>query len=157
MNEPRFSSTVSLVIRGTLEVEHQGPCWVVRAVRHAARSAHGSGGVGSSYFEYSSTMSCSWTGAAISRRSGWRSTFAVSESWSACSQAGHLRGELGGVADDVAGRRVRLDRDDVALAHLVAGDVDATAVDRPVTVADQLAGLAARRGEAEADEHVVQP
>ena len=32
------------------------------------------------YFEYSSTMSCSCTGAAISARSGLRSTFAVS--WS---------------------------------------------------------------------------
>jgi hypothetical protein len=32
------------------------------------------------YFEYSSTMSCSSTGAAISRRSGFRSTFAVNPS-----------------------------------------------------------------------------
>jgi hypothetical protein len=32
------------------------------------------------YFEYSSTMSCSCTGAATSRRSGLRSTFAVSDS-----------------------------------------------------------------------------
>jgi hypothetical protein len=40
------------------------------------------------YLEYSSTMSCSCTGAAISARSGLRSTYAVSESWSACSHAG---------------------------------------------------------------------
>ena len=33
-------------------------------------------------------MSCSCTGAAISARSGLRSTFAVSESWSACSHGG---------------------------------------------------------------------
>ena len=32
------------------------------------------------YFEYSSTMSCSCTGAATSRRSGLRSTLAVSDS-----------------------------------------------------------------------------
>ena len=46
--------------------------------------------------------------------------------------------------------------DDVALAHLVAGDVHAAAVDRPVAVADHLARLAARGGEAEAHEHVVE-
>src|SRR3954449_9382368 len=40
------------------------------------------------YLEYSSMMSCSCTGAAISRRSGLRSTLAVSASWSACNQAG---------------------------------------------------------------------
>src|SRR5262249_60833980 len=40
------------------------------------------------YFEYSSTMSCSSTGAEISLRSGSLSTLALSESWSACSQAG---------------------------------------------------------------------
>src|SRR4051794_553056 len=68
---------------GDLEVEHQGPCWVVQTVRRTGGSAHGLGGVGSSYFEYSSTINCSWTGAAISRRSGRRRTFAVSESWSA--------------------------------------------------------------------------
>ena len=55
------------------------------------------------YFEYSSTMSCSCTGAAISARSGLRSTFAVSASWSACSQAGTCAVELGRVADDLLG------------------------------------------------------
>src|SRR5918999_1428866 len=49
---------------GDLEVEHEGPCWVVQAVR-TGRFAHGSG-ERSSYFEYSSTINCSWTGAAIS-------------------------------------------------------------------------------------------
>src|SRR5215218_9024415 len=73
-------------------------------------------------------MSCSWTGVVISRRSGLRSTFAG-----------------GG-----------LDGDDVAVAHLVARDVDAAPVDRPVPVADELPGLPARAGEAEADEDVVE-
>src|SRR3954451_14775716 len=40
------------------------------------------------YLEYSSMMSCSCTGAAISRRSGLRSTLAVSASWSACNHGG---------------------------------------------------------------------
>src|SRR5215207_3080739 len=40
------------------------------------------------YFEYSSTMSCSSTGAEISLLSGSLSTLALSESWSACSHAG---------------------------------------------------------------------
>src|SRR3954453_4457759 len=53
------------------------------------------------YLEYSSTMSCSWTGAAISRRSGLRSTLAVSASWSACSQAGTWA--VSSVASRIAG------------------------------------------------------
>src|SRR3954451_17739484 len=69
---------------------------------------------------------------------------------------GDLAGQLGGVADHVLGRRIGLDRDHVALAHLVARDVDPAAVDGPVAVADELAGLAARRGEAKAHEDVVQ-
>src|SRR6476469_8402198 len=64
----------------------------------------------------------------------------------------HLSRQLGGVADDRVGGRARLDRDHVALAHLVAGDVDPPAVDGPVTVADELAGLAPRRGEPQADQ-----
>src|SRR4051794_4979654 len=67
----------------------------------------------------------------------------------------HLSRELGGIADDRVGAGLRLHRDDVAVTDLVAGDVDPPAVDRPVAVADELAGLAPRGGEAEADEHVV--
>src|SRR3954468_21612618 len=74
---------------GDLEVEHQGPN-VVGGWSGPGRGQQGAwpraGKDG--YFEYSSTMSCSCTGAAISRRSGLRSTFAVSESWSACSHGG---------------------------------------------------------------------
>src|SRR3954471_15944525 len=76
---------------GDLEVEHQGPN-VVGGGAARGRGQQGSLGPGHGkrrdYFEYSSTMSCSCTGAAISRRSGLRSTFAVSESWSACSHGG---------------------------------------------------------------------
>ena len=68
---------------GDLEVEHQGPnvssgCGErPRAPRMGRRRA---GSQRKAYLEYSSTMSCSCTGAAISARSGLRSTFAVSAS-----------------------------------------------------------------------------
>src|ERR671922_14308 len=66
---------------GDLEIEH-------RDLLSGSCAACGPAAFRGAYFEYSSTMSCSCTGAAISRRSGLRSTFAVSESWSAWSQAG---------------------------------------------------------------------
>src|SRR5919197_2328356 len=68
----------------------------------------------------------------------------------------HLGGELGGVADDRVGAGAGLHGDDVAVADLVAGDVHPAAVDRPMAVADELARLAARGGEAEPDQHVVE-
>src|SRR3954451_1359115 len=70
----------------------------------------------------------------------------------------HLGGELGRVADELrgAGALAGLEGDDVAVADLVARDVDAAAVDGPVPVADELAGLAPRGGEAETDEDVVE-
>ena len=83
MNEPRFSSTDLGGDSGDLEVEHQGPnvvsssAWGATARR---RTGKRHAGVRKAYFEYSSTISCSCTGAAISARSGLRSTFAVSES-----------------------------------------------------------------------------
>src|SRR5215210_1563711 len=73
---------------GDLEVKHRGPIVVLGAPRRGERHVRRLGGAGQSYFEYSSTISCSWTGAAISLRSGLRSTLAVNASWSACSQAG---------------------------------------------------------------------
>ena len=102
-------------------------------------------------------MSCSCTGAATSRRSGLRRTFAVSPSWSACSHAGTC--PVSSVASRItcSAVRSRLDRDHVAGAHLVGRDVDAAAIDGPVAVADELARLAARGGEAEAHQHVVEP
>src|SRR3954467_6125035 len=69
----------------------------------------------------------------------------------------NLCGQLGGIANRGLGAPARLDRDDVALPHLVAGDVDPPAIDRPMTVADELAGLPPRGGEPEPPEHVVQP
>src|SRR3954452_23678358 len=68
----------------------------------------------------------------------------------------HLPRELCCVADQRLGRRPRLHGDDVAVAHLVARDVDAAAVDRPVTVADHLARLPARGREAQPHEYVVE-
>src|SRR3954466_188817 len=86
--------------------------------------------------------------------------------------AQHLRGErvvvglqprrdlsrqFGGIADDLVGPlAARLDGDHVVVAHLVARDVHAAAVDGPVAVADHLPRLAPRGGEAEADEDVVE-
>ena len=66
---------------GNLEVEHlvltSSQVLGSESKRRLGRGAPSKAG---SYFEYSSTMSCSCTGAAISARSGLRSTFAVS--WS---------------------------------------------------------------------------
>src|SRR2546425_247231 len=78
---------------GDLEVEHQSPNVVFFSRRRhcgAGSRQRPMAGVRKRayYFEYSSTMSCSCTGAATSRRSGLRSTLAVSDSWSACSHAG---------------------------------------------------------------------
>ena len=69
----------------------------------------------------------------------------------------YLRRELRGIADDLVGPLAAgADGDHVVVAHLVAGDIDAAAVDRPVAVPDHLARLAPRGGEAEAHEHVVE-
>src|SRR4029079_10141664 len=68
----------------------------------------------------------------------------------------NLRGQLGRVADDLLRVRARLDRDHVAVSHLVRGDVHAAAVDGPVPVTDELAGPAARGRQAEPHEHVVE-
>src|SRR4051794_20322157 len=70
---------------------------------------------------------------------------------------GDLGDELGRVAHHGLDIRAGLERDHVVLPHLVGGDVDAAAVDRPVAVADQLARLAARGSEAQPDEDVVEP
>src|ERR1019366_941022 len=74
---------------GDLEVEHESPNVVLVSHRRRGdpalkcRSPQGRRRGKVDYFEYSSTMSCSCTGAATSRRSGLRSTLAVSDSWSA--------------------------------------------------------------------------
>src|SRR6266849_1284511 len=93
-------------------------------------------------------MSCSCTGVSISARSGYLRILPVSPSWSAWSQ---------GAADDRLGRGTRLERDDVVRLDLIAGDVHAAAVHVEVAVADELAGLRARGGEAEPVDDVVEP
>src|SRR4051812_16287737 len=70
---------------------------------------------------------------------------------------GDLGDELGRVTDHRLDIAAGLEGDHVVLPHLIGGDVDPAAVDRPVAVADQLARLAARRGESEAHEDVVEP
>src|SRR6266581_4822538 len=50
-----------------------------------------------------------------------------------------------------------LDRDHIADAHGVGGDVDGTAVDGEVAVRDELAGVPPRRGEADRVDDVVEP
>src|ERR1700744_1019378 len=66
------------------------------------------------------------------------------------------RNQFRRAADGVGRAGGRFDRYDVLGTHLVRGDVDTAAVDQPVAVVDQLAGLAPRGGEAEADQHVVE-
>src|SRR3954447_3420565 len=70
---------------------------------------------------------------------------------------GDLGDELGRVTDHRLDIAAGLEGDHVVLPHLTGGDVAPAAVDRPVAVADQLARLAARRGESEAHEDVVEP
>src|SRR6266508_2626158 len=64
--------------------------------------------------------------------------------------------EVGRVADDLLRRRARLHRHDVVGLDLVARDVDAAPVHVKVAVADELAGLRARGGEAEPVDDVVE-
>ena len=92
----------------------------------------------------------------ISLRSGSLSTFAVRASWSACSHGGTAAVSSVAWRTTSAAPELGPDRDHVVGTDLVAGDVDAAAVDVPVAVADQLARLAPRGGEAEADEDVVE-
>ena len=67
------------------------------------------------------------------------------------------RGQVGRVAHDLLGGAALLQGDDVVGADLVARDVHAAAVDLEVAVADELPGLRARGGEAEAVDDVVDP
>ena len=81
MNEPRVVLDCLTRDPGNLEVEHGGPN-VIGMCRFPPGGSLVRGICASEprYLEYSSTMSCSWTGAATSRRSGLRRTFAVNES-----------------------------------------------------------------------------
>src|SRR6478752_10226535 len=62
---------------------------------------------------------------------------------------GDGRDELGRPANRVGRGRVGLDRDHVFRTYLVGRDVDPAAVDHPVPVTDELAGLTPRSGETE--------
>src|SRR5947199_4621797 len=66
------------------------------------------------------------------------------------------RREIRCVADDLLRSRGRGDGDHVVRLHLVARDVHPAAVDVEVPVADELAGLRARRREAEPVDDVVE-
>src|SRR5581483_2088572 len=69
----------------------------------------------------------------------------------------HRSRQVGRVAHDLLGGAALLQGDDVVGTNLVAGDVDAAAVDQEMAVADELARLRARGGEAEAVDDVVDP
>ena len=94
-----------LVIRGTWKSSIEGPNVVLLIVAGVGRTSASSARAwrpasrSRCYFEYSSTMSCSCTGAAISRRSGLRSTFAVSDVVVGLQPRRNLSGQLGRVAD----------------------------------------------------------
>src|SRR5205085_4527574 len=64
---------------------------------------------------------------------------------------------VGGIADHLLGRAPRGHRDDVVRLDLVARDVDPAPVDVEVAVADELARLRPRGGEAEPVDDVVEP
>src|SRR3954454_21987988 len=68
----------------------------------------------------------------------------------------HRRDQLSRVANDSLGAGARLDGDDIAGAGGVRGDVDTAAVDRPVTVTDELTCLPARSREAQPHHDVVE-
>src|SRR2546427_1473691 len=62
-----------------------------------------------------------------------------------------------GILDPVDLLALFLDRDHIANANCVRGDVDETAVDGEVAVRDELPGVTPRRGEADPVDDVVQP
>ena len=104
-------------------------------------------------------MSCSRTGASIWSRVGSDRTLPCSFSTSTSSQPGtsiSRRGDERGLDDEQVLGLVG-DGDDVAGTDPVRRDVDAAAVHEDVAVADDLACLVARRGEAETVDDVVEP
>src|SRR5947209_12615581 len=76
------------------------------------------------------------------------------------AEPGNHRPLLAGVEsilDPVDVLALFLDRDHIADAHSVRGDVDKPAVDSDVPVGDELAGVASRGGEANPVDDVVEP
>src|SRR4051794_8377293 len=155
VNEPRFSSTCSEVMRGIWK----SSMGVLTVVSRAPR-ARGSGGAARS--GVSGLLGVQLDDELLLHGRRDLTTLGLAQHLGGervmvgLQPRGHLGRQLGRVANELHGTGVGLDGDDVAVAHLVAGDVDPAAVDRPVAVADQLARLAARGREAEPDEDVVE-
>src|SRR3954452_22336645 len=144
---------------GDLEVEHQFPNFVlVWGSKPWRRRLRGHGG----REDYGSLLGVELHDQLLLHRRGDLRALGAAEHLRGelvvvgLQPGGHLRHELRRVADHVLGVRAGLERDHVVLAHLVARDVHTAAVDGPVTVADQLAGLAPAGGETEPDQHVVE-
>src|SRR3954454_17547620 len=156
-NEPRFSSTDSLVMRGIWK----SSTWRVLVLRGGPGRR---GGVAREVSRRSARLlGVQLDDELLLDRRGDLAPVRLAEHLGGqpievrLEPRGHLGGELGRVADDrLRSRGGGLDGDDVALTNLVARDVDAAAVDRPMAVADHLARLAARRREAEPDDDVVE-
>ena len=98
--------------------------------QHGGYSCCGWGrAIGYCYFEYSSTMSCSWTGSSMCSRSGGLRTDTEKPASPVSSQAGSLALEGVHVPADEEVPAGRFAQDDlVALAHPVARDGDPLAV-----------------------------
>ena len=104
--------------------------------------------------EYSSTISCSLTGALMSERTGSRSTLPSSASKSVCSQP--LTTPVSSVLAEATSRTGPRIATDVPGLDEERRDVDLLAVHGHMAVVDELAGLGARAGEAEPVDDVVQ-
>src|SRR3954451_17843170 len=155
VNEPRLSSTCSEVIRGIWK----SSIGVLTVVSRAPRGGMGRCAARSGV---SSLLGVQLDDELLLHRRRDLATLGLAQHLGGervmlgLEPRRHLGRELRRVADEIHGAGVGLDGDDIAVAHLIAGDVHAAAVDRPVAVADELPRLAARRREAEADEHVVE-
>src|SRR3954465_3631045 len=155
VNEPRLSSTCSEVIRGIWK----SSIGVLTVVSRAPRGGMGRCAARSGV---SSLLGVQLDDELLLHRRRDLATLGLAQHLGGervmvgLEPRRHLGRELRRVADELHGAGVGLDGDDIAVAHLIAGDVHAAAVDRPVAVADELPRLAARRREAEADEHVVE-
>src|SRR3954468_24478138 len=155
VNEPRLSSTCSEVIRGIWK----SSIGVLTVVSRAPRGGMGRCAARSGV---SSLLGVQLDDELLLHRRRDLATLGLAQHLGGervmvgLEPRRHLGRELRRVADELHGAGVGLDGDDIAVAHLIAGDVHAAAVDRPVAVADEPRCVGARRREAEADEHVVE-
>src|SRR4051794_21776249 len=155
VNEPRFSSTCSEVIRGIWKSSIGVLTVVSRAPRGRVGRCAARSGV-SSLLGVQLDDELLLHGRRDLTTLGLAQHLGGERVMVGLEPRRHLRRELRRVADELHGAGVGLDGDDVAVAHLITGDVHPAAVDRPVAVADELPRLPARSGETEADEHVVE-